>query len=129
MAFNPTLEQQAIVETAVTTKDNLLITALAGAAKTSTLVLVAEALPNVEILTLAFNKRIQLEMQERLPSNCTAKTLNGLGHSAWGKFLSQRLHLNDSKTYEIVEALIKSLRGQARSVRSYGRNPSCRWLG
>jgi superfamily I DNA/RNA helicase len=44
VTFTPTLEQQAAVEAAVSNSDNLIIEARAGAAKTSTLVLIAEAI-------------------------------------------------------------------------------------
>ena len=43
MTFKPTEEQSAIVSFAQTSDENLLVSALAGAAKTSTLVLLAEA--------------------------------------------------------------------------------------
>ena len=43
-SFTPTQEQAAIVEFAHESNSNLIIQALAGAAKTSTLVLIAEAL-------------------------------------------------------------------------------------
>jgi hypothetical protein len=93
MTHTPTPEQQAIVDAARHTKDNLIIEALAGAAKTSTLVLIAQALSNTPILCLAFNKKIALEMAERLPSNVESMTLNALGHRALGSFLGKRLNL------------------------------------
>lgn len=105
--FTPTPEQAAAVTAARDTTDNLIISALAGAAKTSTLVLIAEALPKVSMLCLAFNKRIATEMQERLPVNCTAMTLNSLGHRCWSDTISRRLTLDTSKTYTIVTDLIK----------------------
>jgi hypothetical protein len=105
--FTPTPEQMKIVSAARDTQDNLLISALAGAAKTSTLVLIAKALPGVPTLCLSFNKKIAVEMQERLPSNCEAMTLNSLGHRAWQKAVSKRLILNDKKTYQIVKELIE----------------------
>ena len=71
------------------------IKALAGAAKTSTLVLIAKALPNVRMLCLAFNKKIATEMEARLPSNCTAMTLNSLGHRTWAECSGRRLVLAD----------------------------------
>lgn len=110
----PTPEQQACVLAASSTTDNLLISALAGAAKTSTLVLIAQALPKVEILCLAFNKKIADEMQSRLPRNCIAKTLNSLGHSAWAKTLGRRLILDTKKTYRIVSAIVDEYRGEER---------------
>lgn len=81
MTFQPTEEQISIVTAARETKDNLIISALAGAAKTSTLVLIAKALSATPILCLAFNKTVAKEMAERLPGNCESRTLNSLGNS------------------------------------------------
>lgn len=107
--MTPTPEQLAIVEAVRNTQDNILISALAGAAKTSTLILIAQALPTTPLLCLAFNKKIADEMTERLPGNCTAMTLNSLGHRAWADALGKRLTLNTKKTYEIVSEIIGRL--------------------
>jgi superfamily I DNA/RNA helicase len=104
--FTPTEEQSAVVDRARSTTDNILLSALAGAAKTSTLVLIAEALPDTQILCLAFNKRIADEMQERLPSNCRAMTLNSLGHRTWIEATGRRLRIETSKTYQILKAIV-----------------------
>lgn len=107
--FKPTVEQEAITEAAVTTNDNLLVSALAGAAKTSTLVMIAEALPKKQLLCLAFNKKIAVEMEKRLPMNCQAMTLNSLGHRVWGQTLGKRLIVDTKKNYNIVKQLIGEL--------------------
>lgn len=113
--FTPTSEQVAIIAAATETKDNLLVTALAGAAKTTTLVLLAKALPKVSILCLAFNKRIADEMKERLPQNCEAKTLNGLGHRAWGDYLGRRLILDDKKVFRLLSSALEDYKGEERT--------------
>jgi len=110
MTFELTTEQSEIVDAARNTKDNLLVTALAGAAKTSTLVLIAQALPSTPMLCLAFNKKIAVEMTERLPPNCTAMTLNSLGNTAWKEFLGRRCTLDKDKNYNILTELIKTLK-------------------
>lgn len=107
--FTPTPEQEAIVAAAVETKDNLIIEARAGAAKTSTLILIAEALPDISILSLAFNKKIADEMRERLPDNCDSMTLNGLGHRAWYQFLRKRLRVDARKNYGLLREAIDDL--------------------
>jgi DNA helicase-2/ATP-dependent DNA helicase PcrA len=112
MTFTPTPEQQAIIDAAKSTTDNLLVSALAGAAKTSTLVLIAKALSSTPMLCLAFNKRIAVEMQERLPSNCEAMTLNSLGHKAWEQFIGRRLIVDKDKKYNILTELVKALPAQ-----------------
>lgn len=112
--WTPTDEQLAVVTAATSSSDNLLVSALAGAAKTSTLILLAEALPDVEILALAFNKKIQLEMQDRLPPNCTAKTLNGLGHSTWQNAIGRRPAIDKDKGYKIFDELMQQLPAATR---------------
>lgn len=107
--FTPTPEQQACITAARDTEDNLLISALAGAAKTSTLVMIANALPDTNMLCLAFNKRIQLEMQQRLPPNCTSLTLNSLGHRIWADSTGRRLTLNKDKCIGHLRSLIDGL--------------------
>lgn len=106
--MTPTPEQSAIIEAARSTDSNILIPAYAGAAKTSSLVMVAEALPTIEILCLAFNKKIATEMDQRLPPNCTAMTLNSIGHRTWSDAIGRRLIINTSKTYDILQPLIKA---------------------
>lgn len=105
----PTPEQTAIIEAAKSTTDNLLINALAGAAKTSTLVMIAHALPSTIMLSLAFNKRIATEMKDRLPSNVMCKTLNALGHGVWAQTYSKRLVLDAKKSYTILKGLVDGL--------------------
>ena len=100
--FKPTAEQQAIVEAYTSTTDNLLVNALAGASKTTTLELMARATPDTPILLLAFNKRVADEMKERMPNNCTAMTLNSIGHRAWGALTGRRLKLDTSKMRKLV---------------------------
>ena len=114
MPFVPTAEQAAIVNAATTSDTNLLIEALAGAAKTSTLVLIAEALPQTEILCLAFNKKIAVEMQERLPSNCKAMTLNALGHRTWMEATGRRIKIEGSKTFLLLSEAVGKLSAPER---------------
>lgn len=111
----PTAEQAAIIEAARLTKDNLLINALAGAAKTSTLVMIAHALPMEPMLSLAFNKRIATEMADRLPGHVMCKTLNAIGHGVWAQASSKRLTLNTKKSYEILKGLVDGLRRTDKS--------------
>lgn len=113
--MTPTEEQLAITAAARETTDNLLVSALAGAAKTSTLVLVAGELRKQALLCLAFNKRIATEMKERLPDNCEAMTLNSLGHRVWASTVGRGLRVNTRKNYEILTELIGQLSEAERS--------------
>lgn len=118
--FIPTPEQDAIIAAALQTNDNLCVVARAGAAKTSTLILVAEALSAVDILCLAFNKAIATEMTERLPDNCEAKTLHSLGFAAWGKYTRGEMTLKSSKVYTLLKARIETLGGEDKKE-AYGQ--------
>lgn len=107
--MTPTPEQEAIRAFARESSENLLVTALAGAAKTSTLVLIGRALAQQRILSLAFNKKIAMEMKERLSSNCESKTLNGLGHFTWMQTIGKRVNISSDKCYLILSQLVEDL--------------------
>ena len=108
MTHQWTPEQSAIFEEVRSTSDNLLIEALAGAAKTSTLVELSKLLQG-NTLSLAFNKKTADEMQTRMPQGVQCQTLNSLGHRVWGQALGgKRLSVSSSKlhflTIEEIEA-------------------------
>jgi superfamily I DNA/RNA helicase len=107
--ITPTVEQAAIVEAAKLTKDSILISALAGAAKTSTLELICQNLPVQPILCLAFNRRIAEEMKTRLPGHVTVKTMNALGHGIWAAATAKRLVVNTRKSYELLKGKVDAL--------------------
>ena len=106
--FTPTDEQKAIVAAASTTRANLMVTAYAGCAKTTTLELIAAALPKDQAaLALAFNVKIKKELERRFPSNFTILTLNGLGHRAWQKAIGPRIKLDAEKLSRLLRDALK----------------------
>lgn len=113
--MTPTAEQLAIIEAAVSTKDSLLLNALAGAAKTTTLELICKALPVSPILSLAFNKRIAEEMTKRLPGHVKCQTLNSVGHRVWMQTCAKKIYLNKDKTYELLRQRIETLSRKQKS--------------
>lgn len=76
-APRPTAEQQAIVEAACS-GSTLAINALAGTGKTSTLRMIAEALPRRQIIYLAFNRAIvgDVDRSGGMPPNVTVSTFH-----------------------------------------------------
>lgn len=102
-------EQSAIVEAALASGDNILINALAGAAKTSTLQFLAKYLPPIPTLCLAFNKRIAEEMESRLPGHVTSRTMNSIGHRVWATAVGHKLVLDTKKSHSILTGLVKDL--------------------
>lgn len=113
--LTPTQEQQEILDFGRKSSQSLLINALAGAAKTSTLVMLAHALPPQPILCLAFNKRIAEEMQKRMPGHVQCLTLNSAGHRAWSRVIGRKLVLDTSKTYTLLREQVDLLKGEDKS--------------
>ena len=113
--LHATPEQASIITAAVTTKSNLIINALAGAAKTSTLEFITRYLPGTPILCLAFNKRIAEEMTKRFPPNVTCRTMNSLGHRVWGTAIGKRLAIDSKKSYTLLTESVKALGPSDRS--------------
>ena len=113
MTFKPTDEQQAIVDFVRSRNENLLVDALAGATKTSTLVLVSQA-AFVPTLSVAFNKKIAEEMAKRMPGHVKSQTMNSVGHGVWSSSVGKRLVVNTSKTYDDVTSYIDSVPASRR---------------
>ena len=113
--MTPTPEQESIISFLRDDPRSLLISALAGAAKTSTLVLGAHAMPVLPTLACAFNKKIADEMAKRFPSHVTSATMNSLGHRAWGAALGKRLTLNADKMYTLTLAESERATGADKS--------------
>lgn len=97
--MKPTKQQQK----AITTEGNILLSALAGCAKTSTLEMIAASLSETDALYLAFNKRTAEEAKKKLPKWVEVKTLNALGHQAWAKKIGRRPSLSISKVYFLAK--------------------------
>lgn len=109
--MTPTDEQQAILTAARDTPNSLMIQALAGSGKTTTLTMLANALPPTTVgLALAFNKKIAEELANRFPPNFIVKTLNGLGHVAWQKALGKRCAVENNKIEKLTTEYFRELR-------------------
>src|SRR5216683_2934608 len=124
----PTPEQALIIEAARTTSDNLIINALAGAAKTTTLEMICHAITGIPILSLAFNKRIAEEMAKRLPSHVEVRTLNALGHRVWSQAIAKRLIVKSDKMHSLVRQIIDELPRSAREECYEDLADTLKWL-
>jgi hypothetical protein len=123
MEFTPTAEQDKIT-TAADTGENVVVTAVAGSGKTSTLKLIGASRPATSFLYLAFGKDIQTEMQDKLP-NVESRTAHSL---AYGYCKDNHKHIIDRlnfkgqgyncpiKPWKMTDAhgppLLQELRGQ-----------------
>ena len=89
--MTPTIEQQEIVDSAIAGK-NVAVQALAGCAKSSTLHMIANALPEKQILYIAFNKAIVEEADSKMPSNCTCKTIHSVAYKHSSSAITKKLY-------------------------------------
>jgi UvrD/REP helicase N-terminal domain len=90
MAFAPTDEQQAIIAASDTGRD-LVVTAGAGAGKTSTLKLIAKAKPDEQGIYIAYNRAIADEATASFPRNVRCNTAHSLAYRAIGRNYRHRL--------------------------------------
>ena len=113
-------EQTAIIDQArLNPRQNLIINALAGAAKTSTLRFLCKYLPIEPTISLAFNKRIADEMGKVLPGHVRCATMNSVGHRVWASAIGKRLTLDTKKNYNLVKEGIDALKGRSAKDRAY----------
>lgn len=108
-----TPQQQAFVDGLVA-GDSILLEAVAGSGKTTTLVGgLKEWIPanlGKKALLVAFNKRNVADFEKKLEKTginsgpIELKTLNGLGHRVWMNHLKGRkINLNSRKTFDIIK--------------------------
>lgn len=108
-AFPPTPEQSAILGAVESTKTSLMVTAYAGCTKTTVLEMIAHhpCMASVSALALAFNVKIKKELETRFPKHIHVKTMNGLGHVAWGKAIGKKVVLEEKKLGNLVTRISK----------------------
>lgn len=104
VVFTP--EQEAI-RAATKTGSNLMIKALAGTGKTSTLALCVAPQIKEPTLALAFNVKNKEDLEKRFPTHFTVLSLNGLGHRAWGAAIG--------KNFELMEGNLAPLSAKAKA--------------
>lgn len=105
--MTPSVRQQNILDTWETTNSNILIGAVAGSGKTSTLMMILEKC-EYRTLFIAFNKSVQEEIQneidERGLKQGKAMTLHSLGLSAI-RGTRRRFKINNNKNWDLVKKL------------------------
>jgi superfamily I DNA/RNA helicase len=102
--FKPTSHQDSIWDCLFTTEDHILIEALAGAGKTSTLVWLVKQLAQHGLVTgrqiiyLAFNRKIKIELSEKLEgTGVPAMTTHGFGYQLLKRRFGQKIEPHNGK--------------------------------
>lgn len=107
MQHQPSRRQQNILNEWDNTENNILIGAVAGSGKTSTLLLLLEKC-EYKTLFVAFNKAIQEEIQKKINERGLkqgkAMTMHSLGLSAI-KSMGKRFVINNNKNWNIIKKI------------------------
>lgn len=121
MGFKPSPYQTAVFTTIRDEDCSLIVEAVAGSGKTTTIVGSVKLIPStLRTMFCAFNKSIATELSQKLPDHVNCCTLNSLGHRAWMRFVNGRIQIKTTKTYDLLDSpAITSLyeRKDIRSVR------------
>lgn len=96
-------EEQVLIHTAMRDEDGpLMVNAVAGGGKTSTIVTGSKFLPRGSTV-VAFNKAIATELETRLPPQHSASTFNALGFRFLRDRLPNGLRTNGYKSYDLID--------------------------
>lgn len=130
--MQPSKYQQAIfqwVQEHQSTPGALIVQAVAGSGKTTTIVKAAAFIPEEDAAVfLAFNRSIADELASRLPRNIEAKTLNGIGYRICGKTFG-RTNVDANKTRQIARELgcpfdyVKTVSELVAKAKAFGMVP------
>lgn len=102
MNFRPTAEQTA-VKTAFASRKNLIVRAGAGAAKTTTCVMLAESAPTRKGRFLAFNRDIVDAASLKMPGNVKCSTFHGYFFGIVGrKYTHRSASVSAKRTADIL---------------------------
>jgi len=103
--FKPSKYQQAIYDEFDTTNHNLVVSAVAGSGKTSTLL---QLLKRTYLPTafLAFNKSIQQEIESKVSQpNVTVSTIHSLGMKSLLRHFRRNIKVQANKPWELAKKL------------------------
>lgn len=108
--------QLAIFDAVRNGSGHLVIEALAGTGKTTTIVAALQYVAaGLTVLMCAFNKKIEQELAKRVPNGVTVKTLHALGYAAVRRAFGH-VKIDDKKTRGIMDTCLpKSVTGENRS--------------
>lgn len=109
MKHKPTAEQKRLFTFVEKRDENILIKALAGSGKTSSIIEAATLLPKEKSkLFLAFNKHIQEELKEKLPQDMKCFTTYGIGNASIRRKYGDDIKFNEFKIDNIIKSKSKN---------------------
>lgn len=107
--FTPSKYQKAIFDTYTTTNSNIVISAVPGSGKTTTILeLLKMTRTGRDSLFVAFNKSIVEELEKRVPQGVNVMTLHSLGCKAIYRHFRGKAEVNQYKLFRIGKKIEKS---------------------
>lgn len=114
MSFLPSPENLAIKEHICDpARGNLMVIAVAGSGKTSTICWALPLIPDAQskaVLFMAFSKNIVTALEPRVPPWCTVKTGHALGLAAWKRHTNSTFRgksMDGGKTFVLLKDILK----------------------
>lgn len=112
--MKPSKYQQAILDAVAGSSDNLIVEAVAGSGKTTTLKMICDALPRgLRVAAICFNKEIAEQFAKKLPPWVDTSTMHSLGlrivRSAFGE-----VTVDTNKPNRILQGLLGSPRNRSQ---------------
>ena len=106
LEFKPSIFQRVIFHNVKNKKNNIIIDAVAGSGKTTTIVKAMDFIPPYKkVLFCAFNNHIVKTLKERAPSYVDVSTMHSIGWKAMMEYYGKP-KLNEYKTYNIAEKVL-----------------------
>lgn len=117
MTFTPSPEQLAIRTALTDSVANLMVIAVAGSGKTTTICdILLPAVPQAQsktVLFMAFSKSIVTALEPRVPPWCEVRTGHALGLAAWKRHTGATFRgkgIDGEKTFGILKDVLKNKR-------------------
>lgn len=114
---NWTGQQQAVISHVINSDRSLVVEAVAGSGKTSTIIGAVEKMrAPANAVVVAFNKAIASEIDVKFRrsgvdwKHCSAKTVHSLGFAAYRKAFGKSIEVDGAKVKFIIDAMVDSRR-------------------
>lgn len=114
--FTPSKYQQAIFEFIESDNGHLVVNAVAGSGKTTTIVQSLGLTKGKDVLFCAFNKHIQMELSSRVHAgNVQIQTIHSVGFATIRKSVGHKVKVDSRKLYNISKEYIPNEEWHLRS--------------
>ncbi len=122
-SFKPSIYQQGVFDWVVNGKGHAVIKAVPGSGKSTTLIHASKLLTTSNAVFLAFNKSIEVELNEKLQAEGSlmkAQTINAFGYSAL-RNTGKKYKVDSNKYHSICKEYLESQRIDSYSAYEYKR--------